>query len=150
MEESTNGKQIEKGIELLPEGVKQLDEARKWSLFLSILGFIGIGFMLIAALLMSIIFNFIPDKDFPGGFGLILALVYLVLGGLYFFPVLYLFQFSQKSKQAVKDHNSSFLVEAFGKLKSHYKFIGIMSIVMMVLYPVIMILLVVVGVFSNL
>jgi len=130
------------------DGVKHLDEARKWSMFISILGFIGIGFLLLAAIFMGAIFNFIDDDTLPKGIGIGISVMYLIFGAIYFFPIYYLFRFSQKSKQAVKDHNSDTLVEAIGNLKSHYKFLGIMSIVMMAVYPIFLIVFFLVGAFS--
>ena len=148
MEDLTITDQQDKGIELLPEGVKDLNEARKWTMFLAILGFIATGFLVIAGLFMGTIFSFIPDTDLPGALGIILGIFYLVIAVVYFFPVLYLLQFSQKSKKAVEERDSNFLAEAIGRLKAHYKFIGIMTIVMMALYPVLVLIFVLVGVSS--
>jgi len=149
MEDSLANKN-EKKLELLPEGISYLDEARKWSMFLAIMGFIGVGFLLIAVLFMGAIFSFIPDTDLPGWLGLIFSVLYLIIAVLYFFPVYYLFQFSQNSRKAVKEGSSNFFTEAIGKLKLHYKFIGIMTIVMLVVYPVFLIVIVMLGVFSAL
>ena len=149
MEDSTSIVQNEKSMEFQAEAIGYLDETRKWAMFLSIMGFIAVGLLIVAALVMGVIFSFIPDTDdLPAGFGLIFSVLYLVLAGLYFFPVLYLNQFSQKAKKAIAEQNSSFLTEAIGRLKSHYKFIGIMTIVMMAIYPVIIVIAVAVGVSS--
>ena len=150
MEESSIKTQdSQSSIELLPEGVKHLNEARKWSMFMAILGFIGLGFLVLAAIFMGAIFSFIGDESIPAGLGVGITAFYLVLGVAYFFPVYYLLKFSQKAKLAVEQNNSSFLVESIANLKSHYKYIGIMSIAMMVLYPVLMVILVLGGVLSS-
>lgn len=148
MEDLSKPDHQDKGIELLSEGVKHLNEARKWSMFLAILGFIGVGFLIIAAFMMGSIFSLIPNTHLPGGFGILIGVIYLVIGVLYFFPVYYLFQFSQKSKKAVEGHDSNFLTDAIGKLKSHYKFIGIMTIVFLVIYPVLILIFVLFGLSS--
>ena len=144
-----NSQSNQNSIELLPEGVSHLNEARKWSMFLAILGFIGVGFILIAAIFVGAIFSFVGDESLPAGLGFGLSAFYVILGVAYFFPIYFLFKFSQKAKLAVQERNSLSLVETISNLKLHYKFIGIMSIVMMVLYPILMIVLVVGGVLTS-
>ena len=149
MEEPATTFQNEKGIELLPEGIKSLDEARKWTMFLSVMGFIGVGFLLLAAIFMALLFRFLPSEDLPSGFGTIFSLLYFVIAIVYFFPIFYLLQFSMKAKAAITDSSSKSLTEAIERLKSHYKFFGITTIVVIVLYPVIIIAAVIFGVFSS-
>ena len=55
----------------------------------------------------------------PGAFG---TVMYLLMALLYFFPVMYLFKFSTKLKEALESNNSQVLSESFTNLKSHYKF----------------------------
>lgn len=151
MEESLiNNQSNQNSIELLPEGVSHLNEARKWSMFLAVLGFIGVGFMLIAAIFVGAIFSFVGDDSLPAGLGFGLSALYVILAVAYFFPIYFLLKFSQKAKLSVQESSSSRLVETISNLKLHYKFIGIMSIVMMVLYPIVMIIFVVGGVLTSL
>lgn len=118
-----------------------LKEVSTWSYFLSILGFIGIGAMVLIGISVSVLMSGIspglnPYSQLginPGYFGLI----YIVLGGLYFLPVLYLFNFSRKMKSALKLKNNEEFESAFLNLKSHYKFVGIMAIVVISLYVLI-------------
>jgi uncharacterized membrane protein len=122
-----------------------LSETASWTKFISILGFIGIGLMVIVSFFAGTIFNSVPQaQTMPFDFGYLMTGVYLVLALLYFFPVLYLFQFSKKMKEALQSKNDDVLATAFEKLKSHYKFIGVFTIIFISLY-ILMIVAAIVG-----
>lgn len=123
-----------------------LKETAKWAFFLSIIGFIGIGFLVILAIFSGVIFNAIPQaKLVPFDLGMAMTIVYLLFAVLYFFPVYYLMQFSNKMKKALITKNDTVLADAFQVLKSHYKFIGVFTIIILSLY----IMLFTVGLFSG-
>jgi hypothetical protein len=113
-----------------------LRETAKWAYFLAIMGFIGIGLIVVIALFAGVIFSAIPTDANPyGGIGGgVVTVIYLIIGGLYFFPVLYLYRFANKMKIALARNDEDVLTNAFEYLKSHYKFIGIFTIVMMSFY----------------
>ncbi len=121
-----------------------LKEAAKWAYFLSILGFIGIGLIVILAFFAGTIFS--TMRNMPnemGGFGssigIILTVVYLFIAGLYFFPVYYLNKFATNAKTALQENDTESLSTSFEYLKSHYKFIGIMSVTVLCLYGLIIV-----------
>ncbi len=146
----TTQQETEQKITLTPNAIRFLFEIRKWASFLAIMGFIGIGFIVLLALFAGVIFSVLPmgdaDMPFPG---IIFSIIYLALAGVYFFPVYYLYQFTTRLKTALMQRSDEFLEAAMGFLKSHYKFIGIFTIVMLALYPIIMIVAVVFGVMSG-
>lgn len=122
-------------LRLTSESIVYLSETRKWTMFFAILGFIGIGFLAIGFIALAIIGTI---GGLMGGmesavFG-VLAVVYLIIGVLYFFPVLYLLKFSTNMKAALEQTKQSKLTDAFLYLKSHYKFMGIFTIVVFGLY----------------
>jgi len=53
--------------------------------------------------------------------------------------VYYLLQFSRKMKKALITKNNETLASAFEKLKSHYKFIGVFTIITLSLYALLII-----------
>lgn len=126
--------------------VDSLRVSAKWSMFLSIIGFIGIGFMIIAALFMYTAMSAFDNAEFGAsagagaGLGImgamkgLLAAFYVVIAVIYFFPVYYLFKYATGMKQALNSSNSDLLSDALGYLKSHHKFLGIMTIVIISLY----------------
>ena len=118
-----------------------LKEKVKWTNFLSILGFILIALMLVLAAFSTTIFNMVAKMQpgIPESLGLSLAITYLVLSIIYFFPVYYLLQFSRKMKKALITKNNETLASAFEKLKSHYKFIGVFTIITLSLYALLII-----------
>lgn len=132
-------------IEIDKEGLKHLAETRKWSMFLSILGFIFLGLILIITIFMIGVGNTISGLGYPP-----LALVPLLLIGLiYYFPIYYLFQFSNYSKQALKNKDSELLSKALRYLKLHYRFMGIVAIIMLSLYLIFFITVIISGKLMN-
>lgn len=131
-----------------------LRETAKWAFFLSILGFIGLGFLVLVALFMFAAGGAIASAA-GGAFGAlgamgggIIGTVYLILAILYFFPVLYLFKFASKTKRALAESSTEGLTEGLENLKSHYKFIGIFTLIILSLYVLILIFAVIAGVAS--
>ena len=122
--------------------VEALRESAKWCMFLAIVGFIFIGLMVIIGAILSVAMAAIPDNNpaFGGSMGPFMAIkgyfgiIYILLAVLYFFPVYYLFNYAKGIKQAVQSGNSDVLTNALVSLKSHHKFLGIMTIVMIGLY----------------
>ncbi len=111
-----------------------LKETSTWTYFLSILGFIGIGLMVIFGLLFGTIYGSVSGPANPPGSTGLVGLVYVLMALLYFFPVLYLFNFSRKMKSALQSKNNEDFMMAFSNLKSHYKFVGILAIVVISIY----------------
>jgi len=122
----------------LSEEIKgYLRETSTWTLFLSILGFVGIGFMVLAGIFMSVLFASTGVQDPYESLGFSMSWMggfYIILAVVYFFPVLYLFKFSRKMKSAITSKNNNDLTTAFQNLKSHYKFVGILTIALIALY----------------
>lgn len=118
-------------IELTPNGVGYFAEMRKWTLFLSIIGFIFIGLALVAVLFMGgLMKSFIPTS------GLLVVVPMLIIAFVYFFPLYFLLKFSSVSKEAILTNDSIKLEEAVRYLKRFFKYIGIMTIVLLCLYLV--------------
>ena len=122
-------------LKLTSAAKRFLSETASWCKFISILGFIGIGIMVIFSFFTETIFNNTPQAQaLPFDLGNVMTGVYLVLALVYLFPILYLFQFSTKMKKALQSKDDDVLALAFEKLKSHYKFIGVFSIILISLY----------------
>lgn len=123
------------GLQLQTAAQDYLRESAKWSMFLSILGFIGIGFMALMAIVMTSAMSMMPEV--PGPFGAIkglISIMYLIFAILYLFPIYYLYKYANNTKKALNSQNSELLTNAFSNLKSHHKFLGISAIVVISLY----------------
>lgn len=118
-----------------------LRETAKWAKFLAIIGFILIGFMLVFAIFATTIFDMAAKMQpgIPGGLGIAMTITYVVLAIIYFFPVYYLLQFSNKMKVALSTKNDETLAKSFEMLKSHYKFIGVFTIITLSLYTLLIV-----------
>ena len=118
-----------------------LKETAKWAKFLAIIGFILIALMLVFAIFSTTIFDMAAKMQpgIPEGLGLAMAITYLVLAIIYFFPVYYLLQFSNKMKKAISTKNDETLAKSFEMLKSHYKFIGVFTVITLSLYALLFI-----------
>lgn len=116
-----------------------LYETAKWTRFLAILGFVFIGFMILAAVVMGPVLSFLnQDMAIAAAnhniTSITIAAMYGVLAIIYFFPIYYLLQFSQGIIKAYKSDNEEKLNASFQFLKKHFTFIGIMLISVLVIY----------------
>lgn len=130
-----------------------LQETAKWAYFLSILGYIGIGLIIFAALFAGTLFSAMakmnPAMGMMGSsFGIVMAFVYFLIAVLYFFPVYYLNKFASNAKLAFKNNDSDALTTSLEYLKSHYKYIGIMTLVVFSLYLFMFVGMIVAGIAS--
>ena len=115
-----------------------LKETAKWAKFLAILGFVGIGFMVLGSLVMLFApSSLISNGDFPFGGKIFMMLLYLAFAVLYYFPISYLYQFSENTKKAIENNDNNAIRNAFEFLKSHYKFMGILTIILLSFYAII-------------
>jgi hypothetical protein len=111
-----------------------LDRIIYWAKFLSILGFIGVAFMLIGALSIALVGNSIMGSEVAG-----ISVVYLVFAAIYFMPMYYLFKFATHARQGLTHKSQYETDQGLIYLAAHYKFIGIMAIVLLSLYVLIFI-----------
>lgn len=109
-----------------------LREASKWGKFLAILGFIFEGLFAILSFFAPTITELFYRSI--GGLyqqsqDLWATVVYLGIVVLLFFPTLYLYQFSIRIRKAVDTSDQESMTFAFARLKSLFKFRGILAIV---------------------
>ena len=111
-----------------------LSETTKWGKFLAIVGFVVMGLMVIGALIVALGSSQLGSVTGLGSSVGIFALIYIVVAGIYFFPVYYLFQSSVKIKQGLESQNLQVMTDGFKNLKSLFKFMGIFTIIIFVIY----------------
>ncbi|KQR91482.1 hypothetical protein ASG01_14015 [Chryseobacterium sp. Leaf180] len=112
-------------------------EAAKWTSFLAILGYIGLAFMVLGALFFIFFgatVGAMGSSMMPFGGGMMIGIIYLLFAVFYYFPISYLYRFSSNMRNALTANNQASLTKAFEFLKSHYKFMGILIIVMIAFY----------------
>ena len=132
-----------------------LRETSKWAYFLSIMGFILSGLIVLIALFAGAILSAMPafqesqGKSLPPGFGFLIGVVYAIMGAIYFVPSWYLLRYARKLKSALASKDSKELTAAFENEKSLYKFWGVLTIVMIAIYAVMLILLVIASIIAG-
>ena len=111
-----------------------LMETAKWGKFLAITGYVSIGLLALLAIFMMVgmsAMNEIAGAEFPmGAFGFI----YIIMGAVYYFPVTYLYQYSVQIKKGLKSNDSTTITAGFQNLKSLFKFMAIVTIVILSIY----------------
>lgn len=124
-----------------------LSEAAKWARFLAIMGFIFLGLMIIGGIFAAVMMATTAsqfDSEYGssgaglmmGSFGAGMAIIYIVLAVLYFFPCLFLFRFASKTKQALASNDQTDLNSGIQNLKSMFRYMGILTIVILAFYAI--------------
>ena len=116
-----------------------LAEAAKWAKFLAIVGFVMCGLIIVLSFFIGALFSTSMSKygdspAFGSGFGIIMTIVYLSFGVLYFFPCLFLFRFANNMIVALNSNEQITLNRSFQNLKIMFRYVGILTIIVLALY----------------
>lgn len=143
MEEQTQFEQLEnqKNPQLIvTEDMRSyFYDMAKWANFLGIIGFVISAFMLMAALTIGPTINANPEMAKMLGQlgamdGATFSIVFLIYGFAIFFPSLLMVRYAAKSKQGVLYGEQASLNEGIAKLKSLFKYFGVLAIIFIGLY----------------
>ncbi|MHA4807641.1 DUF5362 family protein [Flavitalea flava] len=131
-----------------------LKETAKWGKFLSILGFIFCGLFVIIALfagtfIASTVGRMGGAYGMMGGMGALISVIYILIALLYFFPCLYLYNFSKKTQAALLGNDQNQLIQAFRNLKSLFRFWGILTVIILGFYALVFIIAIIAGAFTH-
>lgn len=115
-----------------------LKETARWAKFLAILGFIFCGLMVLIALFAGSFITAILSMGNGAAAGMgymggVVSFVYIVMALLFFFPCFYLYNFASRMQVALRSNDQEQLAKSFRNLKSCYKYIGIFTIIYLVL-----------------
>jgi len=127
-------------IEIEIDTLKHLNTARKWAMFLAIIGFIFLGLIIIIGLIAGTFLTAFSSGE--NGLGIPESLMFvpiLLLAVVYFFPVLYLFRFSKHTSHAIQTYDKLELHKAMKNLKYYFAYIGVLIIAIFSLYIVVLI-----------
>ncbi len=118
-----------------------LIEAAKWGKFLAIIGFIVCVLIVLGGIVVATQYSELDNAFSTYGesnpfekLGPGIAAIYIVLAAIYFFPCLYLLRFSSQVQTAMYTGNQERMTSAFKNLKSMFKFVGIMTIIVIAIY----------------
>lgn len=129
-------------------------ETAKWANILAIVGFVISGVAIIAAFTMGSAMNTNPELATAiGSLGklgsVVLTLIFLCYSFAIFYPSLLMFKYSTKAKLGVLYGDQASLAEALGKMKSLFKYWGILALIMAGFYLLMILLPVVIGVAAS-
>src|SRR5688572_2799319 len=119
-----------------------LSEAAKWAKFLAIVGFVMCGLIVVMAIFfgsfLATMSSFNDESRssaaFTGGMGVFVAIFYIGIAILVFFPYLFLFKFATRMKTALNTNDQLTLNTSFQNLKIMFRYVGILTIVMLSFY----------------
>lgn len=137
-------------LQIDEEGIGHLSEMARWAKFLSIVGFILCGLFVMGAVLaasMTSGWYSYPNsgnliRQTVGYSSLLVSLLYIVISLLYFFPLLYLYNFSTKMQAALRNNDQQNLNTSLDNLRSCFKFVGILTIIILSFFVLITIIVV--------
>jgi hypothetical protein len=139
--------------------IDQLAKTRGWTMFVSVMLWLGAGFLLlagIALLAMGMIGSAAGGETFGemsnsmgGAIGMVaIGVLYLVFAVVYIFPALKLSKFSSRCSELKNAQTEIMLVAALNEMRAFWKFVGIWLIILIALYPIIIVGAVAFGLFS--
>lgn len=115
-------------------------EVSKWGKFLAIVGYIGIAVLAIVAIALIVV-SFITSIKLDVGLSLgTFGVIYFALAILYYFPVKFLYKFSIQIKKGLEADNNQDITLGFENLKSLFKFLGILTIVILSIYALLLVI----------
>jgi len=132
-----------KGISLSEDALRQISQTAKWAQFLAIIGFVVTALIVVAGLFMGSFMSIF--KEMSGNTQMThmpfmaLSVIYVIMGGVYFIPSWFLYKFSTETRKALVGSDEEILTQAFANLRRTFKFLGIMTIVIIGLYALVII-----------
>jgi hypothetical protein len=105
---------------------------RPWTRLLSILGFIGVAFTILAGIAMIVGRNLIPVSN-PMPPMAFLGIVYMLTSVFYLIPAIWLSKYSSAITSFLKGSDAIQLGNAIAYQKSFWKFVGILALVSIVI-----------------
>jgi len=118
-----------------------LNEAAKWARFLAIAGMVSLVLLVILGFYMSSRmaatmeqFEEYEGSSISRGIGVGMAIIYLVIAVIGFFPLMYLMKFASQMRNAIAANNQEYLNSSFQNLKICFRYLGIVTIIGIAFY----------------
>lgn len=119
-------------------------ETAKWGRFLAILGIISLVLLL---LICTVGISLMPDTPYgdisgfsSGAFRVGIAFYVIVISVIWFFPLLFLLRFSNGMRTALYGNDQNLLNSSFQNLKRLFRFVGIVTIIVLALYVLVIVM----------
>ena len=79
------------------------------------------------------------------GFGIGIAIIYIIIALVWFFPLLYLLRFANKMKVALNGNDQQALNISFENLKACFRYVGIITIIVLAIYALFFLIAIIAG-----
>lgn len=111
--------------------IDSMRSTRPWAMFLSIVGFISVGFMVLAGMIMMVVGSVVTQKldGFPA---VLLGIVYIIMSFFYLVPSIYLFKYASAIGHFLDSMTEAAMESALSYQKSLWRFVGIVVIIMFI------------------
>ena len=126
------------------QGKMFLLESAKWAKFLAIIAFVFLGLLTLLGILMLVMPSMLPHGSMTvpmvhlgKAFFVLYGMFMLIISIINFIPTYYLYQFAVRTRTAVVSNNETVMTESLEWLKKRFKFMGIMTIVVICVYVLI-------------
>jgi len=120
-------------LKITPESMMYLSSIATWAKFLAIVGFVVVGLIVVIAIFAGVIissYTYVPVS------GMSLTVIYLIIAIIYFFPVLFGYRFATNLRKAITFKDTPKLTESFKNLNYYCLYIGVLTVIGLVLLVV--------------
>ncbi|MBK7712722.1 MAG: hypothetical protein IPJ37_18510 [Bacteroidales bacterium] len=122
-------------IDISPGTLRNLNTLRKWTMFLSVTGFIFLGLIIILGILTGTFFTaFNQSNKIPGIPDLLVIAAFAGVALIDFFPIFFLYRFSKHLADFVTTQDRKSIHHAIRDIKRFFIFIGILVILLIAGY----------------
>lgn len=119
----------------LTSAAHMLRQTKPWVRFMSVIMFIGSAFMVLGGAMMLAA----GAAGAPGVPGAIAGLFYMVLAILYIVPAVFLWRYADRIGAFMLQRTPHTLAHALEAQKSFWKFVGILTLVILCVYAIVLI-----------
>ena len=128
--------------EVGPDTIRVLNQTRPWVFMMAILCAIGTGFMALGGFALIVM---AAARSGSGPTLGILGAAYLLFSLLYGIPALFLFKYAIGIGRLISDRSTASLNDALRSQKSFWKFIGVATILFVLIYILAIVIVVLLG-----
>lgn len=114
-------------VKVTDQMMDHLRSTKMWTKFLSIMGFIGAGFIVLMGILITLAGNLFPQSQ-NAKIPAFVGIIYILFSIFYIIPSIYLFKYSSALNRFVNNKIDSEMESAFSYQKSFWKFLGIVCV----------------------
>jgi len=138
------------GNSAITQGVlQQLAGTKPWVRLISVMMFIGAALLLLLGLVMGLMGGAIASASknpmFSGGMGIGIAAVYVVMALFYIYPAVKLWKYATSIGNLLNSGTAIDLETALSHQRSFWKFVGVITLIIISLYGAIFVIAMVAG-----